>query len=89
MAGIVPDRTVVVVCRSVADDVPMYPCAIPAGVQVGVGQQAHQHDRESGHDRGDARGQSTRHCGEYVGARRPKSNSPRLGRERSDFRMSP
>lgn len=79
VAGIVANRTAVVVCRSAADDVSMYQRAIPAGVQVGVWQQAHQHDRECGRDRGDARGQGRKHSGEYVGARRPKSNQDATG----------
>lgn len=74
MAGIVANRAAVMVGRSIADDVSMHLDAIPAGVQVGVWQQAHQRDRKSGRDRGDARGQGRKHSGEYVGARRPKSN---------------
>ena len=79
MARIVAHCRAVVVRRSVADDVAMHQSAIPAGVHVGVWQQAHQRDRESGRDRGDARGQGRKHSGEYVGARRPKSNQDASG----------
>ena len=61
MAGIVTNRAGVAVGRRVADDVAMHLRASAAGVHVGVWQQAHQRDREGGHDCGDARGPGKRH----------------------------
>lgn len=60
-AAVVLHRAGVVIGRRLADDMPMHHPVIATGVHVRVRQQTHQRDRESGHGRGDARGQSKIH----------------------------
>lgn len=61
VAALVANRLGVLVGRGLADDMPMHHLAIASRMHMRIRQQAHQRDRESGNDCGDARGPGKRH----------------------------